>query len=77
VPVLRLSVVSAGALAAERAELALTAARFPAFCVWRETIRSRTRYVARSLDLRTQPHTVVTSDLAELVAELVAGERSD
>jgi hypothetical protein len=74
-PVVRLPVASAGVFAAERDELALTAAGFPAFCVWRETIRGRTRYVARSMNLLTHPHTVVTPDLAELVAELVAGER--
>jgi hypothetical protein len=77
VRVLRLPVASAGVFAAERDELALIAAGFPAFCVWRETIRGRTRYVARSLSLLTHPHTVVTPDLAELVAELLVGERTD
>jgi hypothetical protein len=58
-------------------ELALVAAGFPEFRLWRETTFDHTRYVARSRDLNTHPHTVVTTDLAELAATLVAGRPAD
>jgi hypothetical protein len=45
-------------------------AEFPQFRIWGETVRGRVRYVARRLDSGTGLHTVVTSDLAELRAEL-------
>jgi hypothetical protein len=51
-------------------ELALTAAGFPAFLLWRETTWDGTRYVARARSLATHPHAVVTADLAELAAAL-------
>jgi hypothetical protein len=53
-------------------ELALIAAGFPGFWVWRQTVLDRTRYVALGRDLNTHPHTVVTSDLEELAATLAA-----
>ena len=56
-------------------ELALIAAGFPEFRLWRETILDRTCYVARSLDLSTNPHTVVTADLDELSAALRSGQQ--
>lgn len=45
---------------------------FPQFRIWRETTGNRTRYIARRLSRGTHPHTVVTSDLAELRTELTA-----
>jgi hypothetical protein len=57
-------------------ELALIAACFPGFWVWRQTVIDRTRYVALGRDLNTHPHTVVTSDLEELAATLAASRRA-
>ena len=48
------------------AELTELQAEFPAFQIWREEMPGRARYVARSLRADLNPHTVVTSDLAEL-----------
>jgi len=58
-------------------ELALIAAGFPAFRLWRETTGDGTRYVARALSLETRPHTVVTGSLPELAAALAAGRDQD
>jgi O-methyltransferase involved in polyketide biosynthesis len=41
-------------------------ADFPAYKIWQEHTPGRSRYVARSLRDGLNPHTVVTSDLAEL-----------
>lgn len=41
-------------------------ADFPHFRIWHEVTGGRSRYVARRLAAGTGPHTVVTSDLAEL-----------
>lgn len=57
-------------------ELALVAAGFPEFRLWRETTLDGTCYVARSRDLNTHPHTVVTADLDELSATLLAGQQA-
>jgi hypothetical protein len=57
-------------------ELAMLAAGFPGFRIWRETVPGRTRYVARGVSLGVRPHTVVTGDLAELRAALTAGPGS-
>jgi hypothetical protein len=51
-------------------ELALVAAGFPAFRIWRQTFWDRTRYTAQARELTTHPNTVVTGDLAELRAAL-------
>lgn len=51
-------------------ELATLQGEFPRFRIWRETIRDRVRYVARSQHSGLNPHTVVTDDLAELRAAL-------
>ena len=51
-------------------ELAVLKAEFPAFQIWREEMPGRARFVARSLHADLNPHTVVTSDLAELRAAL-------
>jgi hypothetical protein len=55
------------------AELARLRASFPQFRIWRETTFDRPRYVARSQNLGTRPHTLVTSDLGELAAALTVG----
>ena len=47
-------------------DLIMLKAEFPAFQIWREDLPGRARYVARSLHAGLNPHTVVTSDLAEL-----------
>jgi hypothetical protein len=54
-------------------KLALVAAGFPTFRLWRETILDRTRYVAQGTSLDSHPHTVITDDLAELAASLNSG----
>jgi hypothetical protein len=51
-------------------ELAALRHEFPGFRIWREVIRDRTRYIARSTCLGNSPHTVVTGDLGELRATL-------
>jgi hypothetical protein len=51
-------------------ELASLRKDFPRFRIWRETIRDRVRYVARTKHPGLNPHTVVTDDLAELRAAL-------
>ena len=51
-------------------ELARVEADFPHYRFWREAARSRTRYVARTRYGGVNPHTVVTTDLAELRAAL-------
>jgi hypothetical protein len=43
---------------------------FAGFRIWRETIGERVLYVARSRRAGLNPHTVVTSNLAELRAAL-------
>ena len=44
--------------------------QFPAFYIWRENVHGRRRYVARSLRLSVNPHTVITDDPDELRAAL-------
>ena len=58
---------------ADADELALVAAGYPAFRLWRETTGDGTRYVARALSLHTHPHAVVTGSLPELTAALPPG----
>ena len=41
-------------------------AEFPCFRIWREYTCDRVRYIARSLHLKLNPHTVVTDDIREL-----------
>jgi hypothetical protein len=45
-------------------------AAFPQFRIWREFLGGRPRYVARRLDPGTRPHTVITTEPAELRAAL-------
>jgi hypothetical protein len=54
-------------------ELATLRREYPGFRIWMETIGGRTRYIACRTHLGKSPHTVVTTDLAELLAAL-AGE---
>jgi hypothetical protein len=54
-------------------DLASLEADFPHYRFWRESGRNRTRYVARTRFGGIHPHTVVTSDLAELRAALGDG----
>lgn len=56
-------------------ELAMIAAGFPAFRLWRVTIYDRIRYIAQGASLDTHPYTVVTGDLDELRAALSAGQQ--
>jgi len=51
--------VSGDALAALRAD-------YPGYKIWREITPGRQRYIARSLHMGLNPHTVVTADLSEL-----------
>jgi hypothetical protein len=54
-------------------ELASLQADFPQFRIWREITWGSARYVARSLQLDTRPHTVVTADPGEMRAALSSG----
>jgi O-methyltransferase involved in polyketide biosynthesis len=47
-------------------DLTVLRADFPAYKIWEEHTPGRARYVARSVRDGVNPHTVVTSDLAEL-----------
>ena len=48
---------------------------FPCFRIWPERTCNRVRYVARSLHLGLNPHTVVTDDIGELRAALRPSRR--
>jgi hypothetical protein len=54
-------------------ELAGLRTGFPQFRIWREISCDRTRYIARSLQPGTRPHTIVTADPRELRAALDVG----
>jgi hypothetical protein len=54
-------------------ELAGLRTGFPQFRIWREISCDRTRYIARSLQPGTRPHTIVTADPRELRAALDIG----
>jgi hypothetical protein len=56
-------------------ETVLTALRdeFPGFSISSEITHSGLRYIARSLRPGIGPHTLITSDLGELRAELGSG----
>ena len=57
-------------------ELALLAAGFPEYQFWSERGRDHLRYVAQGIRLDIRPHTIVTTDLAEMRAALTAGPAS-
>lgn len=61
---------------ADRDEIALVAAGFPRYRLWREHLACGTRYVARARDLDAHPHTLVTASLAELANELTASRQA-
>jgi hypothetical protein len=52
------------------ATLAALRQEFPGYRVWLEPVYGRYRFVARRLHPGTRPHTVITSDPAELRAAL-------
>jgi hypothetical protein len=54
-------------------DLAALQEQFADFCIWQETIDEQVRYVACGTGLAVRPHTVITTDLAELRAALHAG----
>jgi hypothetical protein len=54
-------------------EIARLQASFPQFRIWRESTYRGPRYVACRLRSGTRPHTLITSDLDELRAELGSG----
>jgi len=54
-------------------EIARLQASFPQFRIWRESTYRGPRYVACRLQPGTRPHTLITSDLCELRAELGSG----
>jgi hypothetical protein len=58
------------------ATLAALRQEFPAYRLWLEPAYGRYRFVARRLNPGTRPHTVITSDPAELRAALAAPARS-
>jgi hypothetical protein len=53
--------------------LAALAAEFPEFAIWRELTGGRIQYIARRTRRGVHPHTIVTSDPAELRTCLAAG----
>jgi hypothetical protein len=61
---------------ADQDELALIAAGFPAFSVWRQVLYDRTLYTAQARDLATHPSTVITQDVTELRSALRGGGQS-
>jgi hypothetical protein len=54
-------------------ELARPQASFPQFRIWRESTYRGPRYIACRRQPGTRPHTLITSDLGELRAELSNG----
>ena len=55
-------------------EIAQLRASFPQFRIWRESTYRGPRYIACRLQPGARPHTLITSDLGELRAELGTGE---
>jgi hypothetical protein len=54
-------------------DIAQLQASFPQFRIWRESTYRGPRYIACRLRPGTRPHTLITSDLGELRAELGTG----
>jgi hypothetical protein len=54
----------------DKAEVARLQASFPQFRIWRESTYRGPRYIACRLQPGTRPHTLITSHLGELRAEL-------
>jgi len=59
----------------EAADVAAMEAEFPEFAIWREYAGGRIQYIARRMRRGVHPHTIVTSDPAELRACLITGAR--
>jgi hypothetical protein len=57
------------------ADVAAMEAEFPEFAIWREYTGGRIQYIARRMRRGVHPHTIVTSDPAELRACLITGAR--
>lgn len=47
-------------------DLVALQAEFPAYQIWRESVRGRSRYVALRRGQGLGPHTVITPDISEL-----------
>lgn len=56
-------------------KLAVRASEYPGYRIWSETIRDRTRYIARSRDLTIHPYVLITDNLDEIWTELAAARR--
>jgi hypothetical protein len=54
--------------------LALVAAGFPDYRIWRAITHDRIQYVAQAVDLAAHPHTLVTASLDELTTELTSAQ---
>jgi hypothetical protein len=59
----------------DAADVAAMEAEFPEFAIWREYAGGRIQYIARRMRRGVHPHTIVTSDPAELRACLITGTR--
>jgi hypothetical protein len=57
------------------ADVAAMEADFPEFAIWREYAGERVQYIARRMRREVHPHTIVTSDPAELRACLATRPR--
>jgi hypothetical protein len=57
-------------------ELARRAPEFPDHMIWRQRTPAGVRYIARGLAPRVRPHTLVTSDLSEIWAQLLQSART-
>jgi hypothetical protein len=52
-------------------------AEFPGHRIWRESLYGRIRYVARSLHLDLNPHTVITADPEEMRTALASSRPAE
>jgi len=57
------------------ADVAAMEAEFPEFAIWQEYAGERVQYIARRMRREVHPHTIVTSDPAELRACLATRPR--
>lgn len=57
------------------ADVAAMEAEFPEFAIWQEYAGERIQYIARRMRRGVHPHTIVTSDPAELRACLITRGR--
>jgi len=54
-------------------DIAALQAEFPAYQIWRESVRGRSRYVALRRAQGLGPYTVITPDISELRDALLPG----